>query len=230
MKYQIKSRFDGRVLFEGEYGSLKLCVEAAVSVRADLSGANLGGAYLSNAYLRGAYLRGADLRGADLGGANLSGANLGGAYLSNAYLRDADLRGADLGGANLSNADLRDADLRGADLGGANCDVPPATPEQAVANLDKVREIILDKQELLEMSHWHEDGSEWEKHTCIEEALCGTTHCLAGWLQICSTDEKVKKLEPYLAGVLCAPVASKMFYRKNDEVLDWLKNREYALE
>ena len=54
MKFEIKSWFDGRVLFALETDSMKLCVEAAVKQRA----------YLRGAYLRGAYLQGADLRGA----------------------------------------------------------------------------------------------------------------------------------------------------------------------
>jgi uncharacterized protein YjbI with pentapeptide repeats len=86
MKFDIKSRWSGSVLFSLETESLRVAVEAAVKSGADL--------------------RGADLSGADLRGADLSGADLRGADLS-----DADLRGADLMGA-----DLRDADLRGADL------------------------------------------------------------------------------------------------------------------
>ena len=59
--FQIKSRFDASVLFEGEFGSLKLCVEAAVSAGANLTGANLAGAYLAGAYLTGADLAGANV-------------------------------------------------------------------------------------------------------------------------------------------------------------------------
>ena len=86
MKIEIKSRFDGSVLFALETESLKLCVEAAVKSKANLSGA--------------------DLRDADLSGAYLSGANLRSANLRDAYLRDADL----------VDANLRDADLSGANL------------------------------------------------------------------------------------------------------------------
>jgi hypothetical protein len=161
-----------------------------------------------------AYKSGADLSGADLRGADLSGA----------VLRDAVLRGADLRDAVLRNADLRGADLRDAVL-----DAPVATDEQAVANLDRVREIILDDKARLEMNHWHADDA-WQSRTCAEEAVCGTTHCLAGWLQVCSTDEKIRKLTPEVAGVLLAPVASKMFYREADEVLGWLEKREYVGE
>jgi hypothetical protein len=96
MKFEIKSRWSSRVLFECEALSLKLALRKAVEAKADLRGANLGGA---------------DLRGADLRGADLRGANLGGANLRDAYLRGADLGGANLGGANLGDANLRDANL-----------------------------------------------------------------------------------------------------------------------
>ena len=66
MKFEIKHRYTNSILFSGEFGSLRLCVEAAVSSRADLSRA-----YLSRADLSRAYLSGADLSGADLSGANL---------------------------------------------------------------------------------------------------------------------------------------------------------------
>ena len=99
MKVEIKSRWNGEVLYSGEHASLKEAVEAAVKAGADLCGANLCGADLGGADLGGANLGGADLGGADLCGANLRGADLGGADLC-----DADLGGADLGGANLRGA------------------------------------------------------------------------------------------------------------------------------
>ena len=77
MKYDIKHRFNGAVIFTAEIDcaddalpsiKLGLAVRVAVKARADLSGADLRGAYLSGANLRGAYLSGANLRGADLSG------------------------------------------------------------------------------------------------------------------------------------------------------------------
>ena len=90
MKIQLTSRFSSSVLFEhdAEGNTLKLTVEAAVSARAYLGGANLGGAYLVGANLGGANLVGADLVGANLDGANLDGAYLGGANLRGANLGD----------------------------------------------------------------------------------------------------------------------------------------------
>jgi len=130
MKFEIKSRWIGSVLFSIDTESMRLALEAAVRSKADLRGADLGWANLGEADLRGADLRGANLgganlRGANLGGANLGwanlrGANLGGADLGWANLGGANLRGANLGGANLGWANLGEADLRGADLGWAN--------------------------------------------------------------------------------------------------------------
>ena len=138
------------------------------------------------------------------------------ATASGAYLRGADLRDADLSGAY-----LRGAYLRGAGR---------ATDEQAIANLDKVREIILDDAKRLAMGHWHADKSEWREHTCAEEMLCGTTHCLAGWLQVCSTDEKVRTMDPEIAGIIQAPIAAKMFFRDETDVINWLRDRKYVIE
>ena len=217
MKQQIKHRWTGAVLFECDVPDE---LESGLRTRHALEAAAKADADLSGAYLRGANLSGADLRGAYLSDADLSGANLRGAYLS----------GADLSGAYLRGADLSGADLRGAYLRGAVNDVRAATPEQAIANLDKVREIILDDTKRLEMGHWHADESEWQDKTCAEEMLCGTTHCLAGWLQVCSTDPKVRALEPQMAGIVSAPIASKMFFRGGDEVISWLKDRKYVAE
>ena len=97
MKIQIKDRFSGAVLFEheAEGNTLKLTVEAAVKVRANLGRADLRGAYLGEAHLPRASLGGADLRGADLRGAYLGGADLGRASMG----------GADLGGAKISETE-----------------------------------------------------------------------------------------------------------------------------
>jgi len=76
MKFEIKNRFTGGVLFSLETENIKLTLEAAVKSGADLRGADLGGAYLRGANLGGAYLRGANLGGANLDGADLRGAKI----------------------------------------------------------------------------------------------------------------------------------------------------------
>src|SRR3990167_3127586 len=125
MNIEIKSRFNGNIIFSVEAGSLKAALEIAVKsganlYRANLSGANLSGADLSGANLYRANLSGADLSGANLYRADLSGANLYRANLSGANLSGADLSGANLYRANLSGADLSGANLYRADLSGAN--------------------------------------------------------------------------------------------------------------
>lgn len=64
MKIEIKSRWEGRVLFSFETDNIRLAIEAAVK-----SGANLTGANLTRANLYGANLTGASLTGANLTGA-----------------------------------------------------------------------------------------------------------------------------------------------------------------
>ena len=219
MNQQIVSRWDSsKVLLECEVPEensgmdMRHALEKAVAQRPRIN-------------LSGADLRGADLRGADLRGANLSGAYLSDAYLSGADLSDADLSGANLSDAYLSGANLSDADLSGAD----GKQLPRATPEQAIENLDKVREIVLDDKARLHMGHWH-GSEEWRNRTCAEETLCGTTHCMAGWLQVCTTEQALKSVSPQLAGALAAPIASKMFYRDDSEAFDWLRDRKYVAE
>ncbi len=93
---QIKNRFTGDVIHEGDYVSIMEALAGAVKSLANLSRANLCGA---------------DLYGADLYGANLSLANLCGANLSLANLSRANLCGANLCGANLCGADLYGAKI-----------------------------------------------------------------------------------------------------------------------
>ena len=79
---EIKSRWNGEVLYRGEHAGLKEAVDAAVKARA---------------YLAGAYLAQANLAGASLAGANLARAYLAGANLTDANLTDANLAGAKVG-------------------------------------------------------------------------------------------------------------------------------------
>ena len=49
---------------------------------------------------------------------------------------------------------------------------------------------------------------------------------LTNSLKLCV--EAAVKSGAELAGILSAPVATKMFYRDNNETLQWLTDREYA--
>jgi hypothetical protein len=98
MKHEIKSWFDGRLLYEAEAESLREALESAVKNGANLDGANLDG---DNLY-------GANLYGANLTRANLTRANLDGANLTRANLTRANLYGANLDGANLDGKTILD--------------------------------------------------------------------------------------------------------------------------
>ena len=81
MKYAIKHRYTGEVLFEADIPDdtpsglqCRVALEKATTDRANLDGADLDGAYLT--------------------GANLAGANLAGAYLAGAIVRDQKLIGS----------------------------------------------------------------------------------------------------------------------------------------
>ena len=53
MKIEIKNRFDGKVIFGGDYASVKLCVEAAINAKISLSCSNLRCSDLSGSDLSG---------------------------------------------------------------------------------------------------------------------------------------------------------------------------------
>jgi hypothetical protein len=79
------------------------------------------------------------------------------------------------------------------------------------------------------MGHWH-GSDQWKERTCAEETLCGTTHCMAGWLQVCTTEPELKNIKTELAGTLAAPVAAKMFYKDDETAFKWLESRAYVAE
>lgn len=103
---------------------LRLHLDEADLIAADLREANLSGVMLRDADLIAAKLAGATLWNAcltetDLSRARLCGADLSAAELNDAILRDSDLREADLRTAELMGADLTGSRLDGADFGGA---------------------------------------------------------------------------------------------------------------
>ena len=162
MKFEIKHRFNGSVLFTIETETIRLALEAAVKSGADLGGANLRGANLRGAYLGGAYL----------GGANLGGADLGGAYLRGAYLGGADLGGADLGGAYLRGADLGGADLRGADLGGAKIEDGIEVTQAPIQVIGLTWFVIIWDRHMQIGCEFH-SHNEWKKFTKAEWVKMG---------------------------------------------------------
>ena len=61
--FEIKNRYDGTVIFKGDYPTLKACVEDAVKKGISLENANLENANLENAILTNANLENANLWG-----------------------------------------------------------------------------------------------------------------------------------------------------------------------
>ena len=116
MKFEIKNRFNGNLIFSIETDSWKLAIEAAIKVKLDLRSADLSSADLSYANLRSANLRSANLSYANLSYANLSYVNLSSANLSYANLSYANLIYVDLSSADLSYVNLRSANLSYANL------------------------------------------------------------------------------------------------------------------
>ncbi len=212
---------------------------------ADLSGQNLSGVDFSDANLNCADFDSANCSGADFSHTNITWTTFRGAYLRDAkfcsaYVEHSNFIGADLTGcsfrgAHIPGADFQCANTTGADfegvtgvfiLGGSrHC----ATREETIANLDRVREIILNSPHRLEMRGWHEDFG-WQNRTPKEEALCDTTHCLGGWLQVCSIDPDLRAAAPVVAATFLAPIAAKMFYKTEKKVLEWLRERKYVEE
>ncbi len=84
MRFDIKNRFSGTIIYQADAESFSALIQAAVTASANLGSANLYDANLRGANLRDANLGGANLRDANLGGANLGGANLYGANLGDA--------------------------------------------------------------------------------------------------------------------------------------------------
>jgi hypothetical protein len=210
MNIKILNRFTGAVLFEGEYESLRACVEDAVRRNVSLDGASLNGASLDGASLNGASLDRASLNDAWLDGASLNGAWLDGASLNGASLDGALLDGASLNGASLDGAYLENAK-------GLPSDIPRTGPSEpyvrkpsaaareqrmllfrernpdvpVVEHLDaKILAAVSDGVGKLDMSEWHK---------------CQTTHCRAGWAIALAGDEGrqlEERVGPQRAGIM----------------------------
>ena len=114
MKFEIKNKLSGMVIFSAETENFKLCIDLAIKSKINLSSADLSYADLSSA----------DLRSADLSSANLLYANLRSADLSSADLRSADLLYANLRSAKNNKyaiAVTRIAPLEGEFIGWKKC-------------------------------------------------------------------------------------------------------------
>ena len=178
---EIKNRFTNEVIFthECENNTIKITVEKAVEMRANLFGARLVGANLMEANLEGASLADANLVGARLVGANLFGASLEGASLEGASLEGANLVGANLVRANLFGASLEGASLEGANLDGAKM---PIFCKWSVSQIDFETIKIGCKQKTI---------SEWDLFFASNEEL-ETKRCTKELIQIQANYEAMK--------------------------------------
>lgn len=116
MKFEIKHRFSGQVLFALETDSLKLCLEAAIKANSNLSYSDLRCSNLRCSNLSGSNLSYSDLSYSDLSGSDLSGSNLSGSDLSYSNLRCSNLRNSNLSSSNLRSSNLSGSDLRGSNI------------------------------------------------------------------------------------------------------------------
>lgn len=114
--YNILSRQNNKMLFEGQFGSFVECLERAVEENIDLGHADLRQRNLSNASLDDAWLTHADFTGANLGGANLSEARLSGARFTNAGLYNTCLAYSDMQHCRFEHAGFGATDIAGSNI------------------------------------------------------------------------------------------------------------------
>ncbi|WP_298118067.1 hypothetical protein [Flavobacterium sp.] len=72
------------------------------------------------------------------------------------------------------------------------------------------------KSNKLVMSRWHENEN-WKNQTYDEVIGCGTTHCVAGWIQIFEKD-KYNEISAEECGIKCAPNLAHLFYKSEEDV------------
>ncbi|MBI4030500.1 MAG: pentapeptide repeat-containing protein [Proteobacteria bacterium] len=115
----IKDYRTGKTLFEGDFSTLRECLEQAVTDHATLDGADLSGANLINASLDEAQMRNACFKNANLMGANLSEAALDSADFTNACLQSSCLCFSSLRGCHFEGAAFGATDIAGCDVSGS---------------------------------------------------------------------------------------------------------------
>ena len=213
MKITIKAIWSGRIVFEGEYESLKHAVLDAVKKKVNLSDCDLSGSNLSGSNLSGSNLSGSNLSGSNLSGSNLSdcdlrGSNLRGSNLRGSNLSDCDLSGSNLSGSNLSGCDLRSSNLSGRNLSGSNLS---GVPE--IKNIHQAVYAAASNAGALDMGRWH---------------VCETTHCRAGWVVTLAGAAGAA-----MEFCLGTPAAAALIYLKSDpnigEIPDFYTDNETAM-
>lgn len=118
-RIQVKDHRTGKVIFGGDFPTLRECVEQAVVDRVVLNGANLSEANLINASLDDAQMQNACFRNANLMGANLSEASLDNADFTNANLQSACLCFSSLKNCRFEGTAFGATDIAGCDISGS---------------------------------------------------------------------------------------------------------------
>ena len=94
-------------------------------------------------------------------------------------------------------------------------EIQQPTLEQQIELLDKIREKILENPDHFNMHSWH--------------SSCGTSHCIAGWAQVLTTQE-TESSEAEDVGRTLLPDFAKFFYGNTGFLKKWFEARAYALK
>ncbi len=118
--YEILSNKNGAALHQGQFNSLRHCIETAIYAGIDLSYANLRHKDLQNGNFDDGILNHADFTGSNLTGANLSEAQLSHAIFTNTDLYNTCLAYSCLASANFKSANFGATDITQANLAHAS--------------------------------------------------------------------------------------------------------------
>jgi uncharacterized protein YjbI with pentapeptide repeats len=98
---QLMHEDEQKVLFKGEFNSVKEAIEAAVKGDVDLTGLDVCGQHLEDLDCGCGKFDNSEWKGAYLKGANLAGSTM-----KNSTFRGADVRGVNFGGNDVSGSDF----------------------------------------------------------------------------------------------------------------------------
>ncbi|MEB8381463.1 hypothetical protein NYW84_10485 [Acinetobacter junii] len=94
-------------------------------------------------------------------------------------------------------------------------EVQKPTLEKQIELLDQIREKILENPEHFNMSSWH--------------SHCGTSHCIAGWAQVLTTQE-INSSTAEDVGRELLPDFANFFYGRTGYLRKWFEARAYTLK
>ena len=86
--------------------------------------------------------------------------------------------------------------------------------DKEISYLNRIKPLV--ESDKLVMSKWHENDN-WKSQTIDEVIGCGTTHCVAGWIQIFEKD-KYNDVTAEECGKKCAPNLASLFFESEEKV------------